>query len=60
MRYVKSKYPDNFSSNEESSKLNIRYSLDILLLKLFIEKSTANLAEDVCYPEDVMGELKNF
>ena len=58
MRHVKSKYPDNFSSNEESSKL--KYSLDILPLKLFIEKSAANLAEDVCYPEDVMGELKNF
>ena len=46
------------SSNEESSKL--KYSLDIFLLKSFTEKSTARLAEDARYPEDVMGQFINF
>ena len=46
------------SSNEEFSKL--KYSLDIFLLKSFTEKSTARLAEDARYPEDVMGQFINF
>ena len=58
LRHVKSKHPENLSSNEESSKL--KYSLDIFLLKSFIEKSDAKLVEDACYPEDVMGKFKNF
>ena len=58
LRHVKSKHPDNLSSNEKSSKL--KCSLDIFLQKSFIEKSAAKLAEDACYPEDVMGEFKKF
>ena len=58
LRYVKSNHSENLSSNEESSKL--KYSLDIFLLKSFIEKSAAKLAKDACYPEEVMGKFKNF
>ena len=47
LRLVISKHPDNLSSNEESRKL--KYSLDIFLLKSFIEKSVAKLAEDACF-----------
>ena len=32
----------------------------MFFLKSFVVKSAAKLAEDVCYPEDVMGEFKNF
>ena len=58
LRYVKSKHPENLLSNEKSSKS--KYSLDIFLLKSFIEKIAVKLAEDVHYPEDVMEEFKNF
>ena len=57
-RHLKSKHPENLSSNDESSKL--KYNLDIFLQKPFVEKSVAKLTEDACYPEDVMGEFKNF
>ena len=57
-RHLKSKHPEDLPSNEESSKL--KYILDIFLLKSFVEKSAAKLAEDACYAEDVMGEFKNF
>lgn len=30
------------------------------MLKSFIEKCAAKLAEDACCPEDVMGQFKNF
>ena len=58
LRHVKSKHPENLSSNEESSKL--KYSLDVFLLKSLIEKSAAKLAEDACYSENVIGKFKNF
>ena len=58
LTHVKSKHPDNLSSNEESSKL--KYSIDLFLLKTFNEDSAAKLAEDACYSEDVMGKFKNF
>ena len=58
LRHAKPKLPENLSSNEESSKL--KYSVDIFLLKSFIEKSAAKLVEDARYPEDVLGEFKNF
>ena len=57
-RHLKSKHPEDLSSNDESSKL--KYNLDIFLQKPFVEKSVAKLTEDACYPEDVMGEFKNF
>ena len=44
LRHLKSKHPDNLSSNEESSKL--KYNLDIFLLKQFIEKIAAKLTKD--------------
>ena len=47
LRPVKSKYPDNLSSNEESSES--KHSLDICLLKSFIEKRAAKLTEDACF-----------
>ena len=57
-RHLKSKHPENLSTNEESSKL--KYSLDIFLPKSFVENSAAKLAEDACYPEHVMGEFKTL
>ena len=57
-RHLKSKYPENLLSNEESNKL--KYNWDIFLLRSFVEKSAAKLAEDACYPENVIGEFKNF
>ena len=57
-RHLKSKHPENLSSNEESSIL--KYNLDFFLLKPFVEKSAAKLTENACYPEDVIGKFKNF
>ena len=51
-------YQNQERSNEESRKL--KCNLDMFFLKSFVVKSAAKLAEDVCYPEDVMGEFKNF
>ena len=53
MRLVKSNHPDNLSSNEECSKLK----LDVFLLKSFIEKSAAKLADDVCFFSSMVNNI---
>ena len=53
LRHVKSRDSEYLPPNEKFSIL--KFSFDIFLLKSFIEKSAANLAEDACYPEDVYG-----
>ena len=58
LRHLKSKHPENLLSNEESNK--IKYNWDIFLLRSFVEKSAAKLAEDLCDPENIIGEFKNF
>ena len=53
LRLVKSKHPENLPPNEKFSIL--KYSLDIFLLKSFIDKNATKLAEDAYYPENIYG-----
>ena len=58
LKHVKSKHPDNLLSNEESSKL--KYSLDLFLLKSFIEKKYCKVSRMYAILRMLRGNSKTF